>query len=374
MTVAFFYWLGVCNFLKFDTKQTILGTSFCFVNFIFVKYYSFYPVLTEYFAYALAMASLYHWFKGQTIRLVIVILLSAWTWTQLTYPLFFLLIFPFTSKKTVIIGFKNIILEKIAHRTVLLVLSIVVSIIAAVSYASSKNVNISIGLVISVIEVTILLFIGLKFSTDLILKNLSDKKSIQFSPIGLITSVIVYILITIHVNLANFPDTNVKEYVTVKNFLHSAFKYPLISTISHVLLFSPIILFIYLNYRRFLNSLNFLGVGFALVLLFNLLFMFNNEIRHMIHMFPFYTILFLLNNNFQSISVFGITFIQLVISLFFIKFVSDLGFNEDFFLCFFGFTMPAKYYPNFLFSAFVVYFFLTLLLLLDKDFKLRKKK
>jgi hypothetical protein len=374
MTVAFFYWLGICKFLKFDTKQTILGTTFCFVNFIFIKYYSFYPVLTDYFAYALAMAGLYHWFKGQTIRLVIFVLLSAWTWTQLTYPLFFLLIFPFSHTNTVVIPLKNVISEKGVHWTVLFVLSFAVSITVAASYASFNDVNVSIGLLISIIEVTILLFTGLKLSTDVIFKNLSDKKSIQFSSIGLVTSVIVYILITIHVNLANFPDTDFKEYVTIKNSLHRAFKYPLISTLSHVLLFSPIIIFIYLNFKRFINSLNFFGVGFALALLFNLIFMFNNESRHMLHIFPFYTILFLFNKNYDNRSIFGIIFLQIVISLFFIKFVSKSGFNEDFFLCFFGFTMPAYYYPKFLFFAFVVYLLFSLFLFVNKDSKVLEKK
>ena len=374
LTIALFYWLNICKFLKFDTKQTILGTTFCFINFIFIKYYSFYPVLTDYFAYALAMAGLYHWLKAQTIRLVIVILLSAWTWTQLTYPLFFLLIFPFSHKNSIIVGFKNVILEKGVHWTLLFLLSISISIVTASSYASSRDANVSIGLLISVIEVTILLFTGLKISTDVIFKNLKEKQSIQFSPIGLVTSIVIYILITIHVNLANFSDSNIKEYVAVKNFFHGAFKYPLISSLSHILLFSPVIIFVYLNYKRFKHALEFFGFGFALVLLFNLLFMFNNQTRHMVHIFPFYTILFLFKNNFNNRSFLGMILMQLIISLFFFNFTSELGFNQDLFLCYFGFSMPAKYYPNFLLFAIIVYSFLTFLLYIDKDFKLWKKK
>lgn len=345
MTVAFFYWLGICKFLKFETKQIILGTSFCFVNFIFVKYYSFYPVLTDYFAYALAMAGLYHWFKGQTIRLVIVALLSAWTWTQLAYPLFFLLIFPYEKK----IVFQNLLITKLSkvnlNPYIIPAFSLIISCIVSYNYfLVNESIN-NFYLIISLFEIAFILHLGTSFSLISIIKRIRNDGFISFSKAGILLSATIYSLIHISVNIVDVPDFELKEYSTFLQFFYRSFKFPLISTLSHIVLLSPILLVVLLFYKKTFKISKDLGIGFSLYLLFNLIFLFNSETRHMIHAFPLYVILFIRVFKFNNIQTFGFMILQFILSFFYLEFNSTEGFNEEFFLTFFGFSMLKEYYP-----------------------------
>jgi hypothetical protein len=351
MTFAFFYWLGICKFLKFDTKQTILGTTFCFVNFIFVKYYSFYPVLTDFFAYALAMAGLYHWFKGQTIRLVIVVLLSAWTWTQLTYPLFFLLIFPHENNITYKSCLINNILKSKLKSYVIPLLSLLIGCILTYNYwVSNESIN-QIYLIISLFEISLILNLGLSLSLISIIKRIRNDGFISFSKIGILLSATVYLLIHVSTIIVDVPDIELKEYNTFLTFFYRSFKFPLISTLSHIVLLSPILLVVLLYYKKTIRPSKDIGIGFSLYLLFNLVFLFNSETRHMIHAFPLYVILFLKVFKMNNIHTVCFIILQITLSFFYFKFNTSEGFNKEFFLTFFGFSMLSDYYLYILFTG-----------------------
>jgi hypothetical protein len=363
MTFAFFYWLSICKFLKFDTKQTILGTTFCFVNFIFIKYYSFYPVLTDYFAYALAMGGLYHWLKGQTIRLIIVVLLSAWTWTQLAYPLFFLIIFPYETKNT----FKHILIKKLLNLKInpyiIPAFSLIIGCLVTYNYFvenESKNYLYSI---ISIFEISFLLHLGISFSLISILNKIQSDGFIILSKVGILLSVTIYSLIHISVNMIDVPNIEHKEYSVFLQFFYRSFKFPLISTFSHIVLFSPILLVVLLFYKKTISTSKELGIGFSLYLFFNLIFLFNSETRHMIHAFPLYVILFIKAFKLNDIRIVAFMILQFILSFFYLEFNTTEGCNIEFLLTFFGFSMLKEFYPFIMISGLVtllISIFLTL--------------
>ena len=377
LSVALFYWLGICKTLKFSSTQIILGSFFCFVNFIFVKLYSFYPVLTDYFTYALTMAGFYYWLKGYTLRFFLVVLITNWTWTQLAYPFMIMLIFPFKIEKYINIDItKYFYISKYLNNKNIFIFSVFLSFIVLYDYINDPitdpyltKVNNPLSLFLSFIEINLLFFITLKLPLFCILETVYKEKFILVSITGLLLSLTIYTLTLISYEIIDVKDDQIGNFEILRILFHHIFKFPFISTFSHIILFSPIILLVYIPTIKPFEALQNFGIGFSFFLMFCIPLIFNSQTRHLLHTFPIYSILFLKIFKINKFSLISFIILQSILSFFYLSFYSNGEFDDNFFLSFFGFSMSKDYYPYFVILGLLVLGYSYRVLLKSNNFK-----
>jgi hypothetical protein len=89
-----FLWCLCADRLGLDRQAKLFGLIALLVNFAILKGAFYYPVLTDTFAFALAMASLYFWLSNRTLALAAATFLIAFTWPRAVPVGIALLLFP----------------------------------------------------------------------------------------------------------------------------------------------------------------------------------------------------------------------------------------------------------------------------------------
>ena len=219
------------------------------------------------------------------------------------------------------------------------------------------KVDNSVSLFFSFIEINLLFFLTLRLALFSICKKVLDEKFILISISGLSLAITCYTINLIFHKFIDVKDADIGNYEILKILFYHVFRFPFISLFSHIILFSPILLLVYMQTRKSLEVLQSFGLGFSLFLVFCIPLIFNNQTRHLLHAFPIYSLIFLKHLKIIKFNFLGLIMIQFLISFFYLSFYSNGEFNDKFFLSFFGFSMSDNYYPLFvLFGLFTLSF------------------
>lgn len=274
--------------LKFETQ--ILGFILLIFNYAFLKHTFFYPVLTDLTALCLSTMLLYFWLKNETINMIIIILIGAFTWPILFYQGLLLIVFPVEQKEPVYVNKW--------FRILFSVVSLVFA-SALIYYFIFKQ------------KLDAPYLFTLKIDRDLLMLSITgvlmiyyflpfiffDKRLFQFSEIKnkihlnrLLVIAVLYVFFHIGVRTFNLKNTDSSDF-TVEHVLSTPIIYshvkPLISLVTQCSFYGLIIVFLILFWRKFIKSVQSFGLGITLAFALNLyLCALISEARILINLLP----------------------------------------------------------------------------------------
>jgi hypothetical protein len=92
--LAAWMWCRIADNLKFSDWGKLLGFAALFLNFFILKWAAYYPVLTDYLGYLIALAMVYSYLTGARWALCLLIAVGAFVWPALIFQGALLLFFP----------------------------------------------------------------------------------------------------------------------------------------------------------------------------------------------------------------------------------------------------------------------------------------
>ena len=352
MTLSCVYFLKICNFLKFSMNQKLTGFVLCFLNFQFIKFYSYYPVLTDFFAFFLSIISTYFWINNNKSGLVIIAFLAAFTWPALFLQILIQISFNFENNKIANFDIRNITNNtKILQFSIFLGISLSFYAIYLINtktfpyFDKPELLYLTIGF-FNVLLTTVLISYSIIHS--LLKTNFLNKRSTFFS-MWIFLSLFLFFSINIFVEI--IPALNDK--ITIKYafdlFLIRSYEFPLINIISHSIILSPIIVYFMFKYKLSIYSIKWGGIGMIFMFLLNFTFFFNSETRHLLHFYPILVLAFI---KIQEVKIIYLILVHIFLSSFYIKFNTNT-INSDLFFLFLGPFISRDYYI-YLFTASMV--------------------
>jgi len=343
MTLSYLYFLKICNFLKFSKKQIIIGFILCFINFQFIKFYSYYPVLTDYFAFFLSIISTYFWINNNKSGLVIIAFLAAFTWPALFLQILIQISFNFENNKIANFDIKNI-----TNKTKILQFSVFLGItlsIYSVYLIKTKTfpyfdkpeiIYLTIGF-INVFLTTV--FISYSIIHSLLDAKLLNRVSIFLSK-WIFISLFLYVTINTFIGTLPTVNSNVTFKYAFNLFLIRSYEFPLINIISHSIILSPIVVYFMFKYKLSIYSMKWGGIGMVFMFLLNFTFLFNSETRHLLHFYPILVLAFI---RITEVKISYLLLVHIFLSSFYINFNTN-SFNSDLFFLFLGPFISRDYY------------------------------
>lgn len=358
LSIALFYWINICKTLNFCKYKMLISTILVFINFMFVKFVSYYPVLTDYFSYTLTIAGIYYWLRGDILKIFLITIMACFTWPALFYQMLVLLCFPYT--KTLISNDTTSLKFSISVKY-LLIFFVLCSSVLTTLFAHNNGIleieKLSIGFANSafLIGSGVFTISGIISTQRNKLYLIPPFKTFVFS---LLTFLILLIITT---SLNTIPD-KISPFFVIKLYILRAFEYPLINLLSHALVLSPFIIFILTQPKRLSFAVSEFGNTGVFIFLFGLLFIFNSESRHMIHFYPFLILFFINHVKTNKASLITILAIQICTSAFYIVFNTENNLDPKLFFVFISpFISESSYYyyllPFGLFLYSIFFFF-----------------
>lgn len=358
LSIALFYWINICKALNFCSRKMLIGTILAFINFMFVKFVSYYPVLTDYFSYALTIAGIYYWLRGDILKIFLITIMAYFTWPALFYQMLILLCFPYT--KTLISN-DNTSMQFSTSVKFTLIFIVLCSSILITLFAHNNGIFVIDKLLIGFANSIFL--IGSGIFTIFCVISTQGNKLYFLPPIKtFVFSLLTFLILLNLTSLFNTVADNISPFFVIKVFILRSFEYPVINLLSHATVLSPFIIYMLTQPKKFSFSVSKFGNSGLFIFLFGLLFIFNSESRHMIHFYPFLILFFIDHVKANQQSLIIILLIQIIASSFYILLNTDNGINSDLFFVYISpFISESSYYYYLLpFGLFLYSFFLFL--------------
>jgi hypothetical protein len=319
---------------------------------MFVKFVSYYPVLTDYFAYALTMASIYYWLRADILKIFLITIMAFFTWPALFYQMLILLCFPYT--KTFKSNDNTILQLGISVKYFLIFFALCSSVLTTL-FAHNNGIweigKLSIGLANS----AFLIGSGI-FTISCIISTQRNKFHLLPPPKTFVFFLLTFLISLNITSLFNTVPDNISPLSAIKLFILRSFEYPLINLLSHAIVLSPFIIYMLTQPNKLSLSVSKFGNAGVFIFLFGLLFIFNSESRHMIHFYPFLILFFIdyFKADKQNFIIFFL--IQTLASSFYINFNTDTGINSDLFFVYLSpFINETSYYRYLLLFGLFLY-------------------
>ena len=358
LSIALFYWINICKALNFCKYKILISTTLAFINFMFIKFVSYYPVLTDYFSYALTIAGIYYWLRGDIVKIILITIMACFTWPALFYQMLILLCFPYTKtlKSNDITSMKFSISVKY-----FLIFFVLCSSVLTTLFAHNNGIMEIDKLTIGFANSAFLIGSGV-FTISCIISTQRNK--LHFLPPlkTFVFSLLTFlILLYIPALFKTVPD-NISPFFVIKLFILRSFEYPLINLLPHAIILSPFVIYILTQPNKLSFSVSKFGSAGVFIFLFGLLFIFNSESRHMIHFYPFLVLFFIDHVKANQQSLIIILLIQIIASSFYILINTHTGINSDLFFVYISpFISESSFYYYLLpFGLFLYSFFLFL--------------
>jgi hypothetical protein len=291
-------WILIANLLGISTRGKWLGFSGLFLNFAVLKQAFYYPVLTDIPAFALGLLLLYFFLKNNVWALFLVTLAAAFTWPMIACAGVLFLLFPRKPIK--------------AMDTNGGLFSIIVAGLVTIIYCGSAvyfyfirgwttvgygEENVIDGVVyLSLALAMFMLFLAIrellrKISFDSLLTEL---KSFGRVRVILATLIIVLEIIFVLTPSARVGDSSGETHIATMHALLLAgialtsIAKPLITFVSHVVYFGPIIILLAFKWKSFSEEVRRYGVGLIAVIVMSVFVGMDPESRHSIGAFPIF--------------------------------------------------------------------------------------
>lgn len=323
-----------------DTAK-ILSFVFLFCNYAILKMNSYYVVLLDMTAFLLCILSLYCYLNNSQVGLLLLAIISAFTWPTMFYNIVILFLFP--KKFNVVKDTKfNVIRIVVPLIMTALFIAEAIYIILIRKFSQIKEpVNMKL-LPVSIAVAAIYLF----FSYLYLLRNVS------FNNIAYLlrkdTVVRFFILIVIYFVLNKIYalyHTRLPEDRLLRVLIVSSVLQPLIFMLAHIIYFGPVMLFPLIYYKEYFRIIHNYGIGMVLLFFLNIPFILMSESRCITNFFPVITFFAALLVDKFKMSYTQVLLFSLL-SLFASKFWMDINGSVDLELYYmnFGPWMTFKWY------------------------------
>lgn len=293
-------WILIANVLGISMRGKWLGFAGLFVNFAVLKQAFYYPVLTDIPAFALALLALYFFLKNNVWALFVITLAAAFTWPIIVCTGVLLLLFP--RKPIQPIDTKGRLFSIIIAGLVTVVYcgsAVYFYFIrgwTTLGYGEEKVID-------SVVYLSLALSMFLLFrAIQELLGGISlhsllpELKLKSFQPVrvilaALIIGIQIVFFLTPSVRVG---DSSGEAHIATMHLLLVAgiallsIAKPLITFVSHVVYFGPIIILLALKWRAFSEEVRRYGVGLISAILLSVFVGMDSESRHSIGAFPIF--------------------------------------------------------------------------------------
>jgi hypothetical protein len=294
--LACLVWILIANHLEISMKGKWLGFAGLFVNFAILKQAFYYPVLTDIPAFVLGLLAVYFFLKNNKWALFLVTLAAAFTWPMIVCTGVLFLLFP---RKPVEAEDTNRSLPGVA--VAVLVTAIYFG-FAVYFYFVQKLTTLGYGeekVLDSVAYLSLALSMLLLFGATLVLTRKISFRSLsrELRRFTALRIVMAGLIIVIEIIFALTPSARVGEpsgetHVATMHMLLLAgiallsIAKPLITFVSHVVYFGPIIILLVLKWKTFSEEVRGYGIGLVSVILLSVFVGMDPESRHSIGAFP----------------------------------------------------------------------------------------
>lgn len=289
-------WILIANVLEISIRGKWLGFAGLFVNFAVLKQAFYYPVLTDIPAFALGLLALYFFLKNNVWALFVITLVAAFTWPIIVCTGVLFLLFPRKPIK--------------ATDTKSSLFSITIAGLVTAVYCGSagyfyfirrwttlgygeENVIDSV-VYLSLALAMLLLFRAIQQLLSSIEFNslLSELKSVALVRVILAALIIAIEIIFILTPSGRVGDASGEPHIATMHVLLLAgiallsIAKPLITLVSHVVYFGPIIILLVLMWKAFSEEIRRQGIGLIAAILLSVFVGMDPESRHSIGAFP----------------------------------------------------------------------------------------
>lgn len=314
-------WIKISSGVKLTLRTQWLGFILLFITFPVLKFYPYYPVLTDPTAYFLGFLTVYAAVRNRSLLMLLVICVSYFTWPQLAGMSIIFFLFPLHQQDSVNQG--TVTTGKYLGILAILIISILILwvIISSrltenKSFAWYMNLILSFASVILFLSFTMIALIK-KFSLHAFLNEIIAKKLlIRFSILILLFVAMGFLKSSITNTSLYGPD--LKSFTII--FIRTSIQLPFKFIIAHVTFFGPSVLLCIIFYKEIYRKILCLGYGGIFASLLCLFFSIGSESRWLIGYYPFLILLLSLAVNTREM-IFSKMFIPgiLVFSLLFSK-------------------------------------------------------
>ncbi len=343
MTLSIYFFISICKYLSYSKKQILIGLTLCFLNFHFIKFYSYYPVLTDYFAYFISILSTYFWVKNQKYSLITTAVIGAFTWPALFLQNLIQISFEFERNKTnnftVKLQKNHALIAFISVSLGILLNIYTLNLINASSFPNFETPR-SLNLWIGVLNLFLTTSICIYFIMHSLLSNEYHNAIFNLQWKWITCSLILFV--SLNTIISSFPsfESGVSFKYTLNLFLIRSYEFPFINLLSHSVVFSPIVIYFLFKPNLINNFLQNFGLGNIFIFILSIPFLLNSESRHLLHFYPLFIILIV---KISDLNFYFLIVIQLLLSAAYLNF-NNPEFNLELFFMFQGPFITTEYY------------------------------
>lgn len=289
LTIAAYVWGLVAGELRIGEKGKWLGFAAMFVNFATLKMAFYSPVLTDTSAFALGMLMLYFFLKENSLGVLIVSILGAFTWPSMIYFGLALFVFPRRNNDAVPARFNLNIVAAFFAALVILAGIIYFHFIKNLrpSTFESKSMPVESVILLSVASTTLYVFFAAKPLTDYdglyditrVVRSLRRK--------NVLIAIAVLLAIRMIITILGTGEPGPTRLFFVTTLLESVTK-PLIFVIAHTVYYGPPLILTYFLWKPICRLIHQHGMGLTVVMIVGVVLSINPESRRLINLLPFF--------------------------------------------------------------------------------------
>lgn len=244
-------WIMIASKVNLNRISQWTGFILLFLNFPVLKFYPYYPVLTDPTAYFLGFLTIYAAVTGRSMLLLFVTFVSYFTWPHLAGLSIILFLFPFYQSDFIDVGETDKWGKLLGFLFLLLISVIVLWVIIYSKFRKNEPViwylNLALGFLCVVLFFFVTVFNMLKrFSFISFLKQI-PVKSFLVRLSAVVVLILAMSLLKSIITNNNLPGLDAK--VIIVNLIRSAIQLPFIFIIAHITFFGPSIMLCIIFYR-----------------------------------------------------------------------------------------------------------------------------
>ena len=300
LATGIYYVKKIFSVAEIKPMNQFLGFTLLLINFAVLKFNFFYPVMTDAPAFCAAVMLLYFYLSNQTLNLMLISLIGAFTWPVIFYQGLILFVLPkkHSNFSPIPSTWRILISVSSALFAAAIIYLFILSKHADTSMAFTLKISTAL-LPFTLIAILVWYFF---LPEALFNKSFFSKETIQslFSTRALI-AFILFFFVSYFQQQLNISQ-KVSTYYTLENFLINPLTYalvrPLITAIAHTTYFGCGIILILIFWKRVSHTIASFGLGITLAVLLNLyLIGILTESRTIINLFPWMIIFLMLAIN-----------------------------------------------------------------------------
>lgn len=261
-----------------------IGFLGLFINFAVMKFYFYYPVLTDPAALALSLAMIYCFLRGNGAALIGLTIAGAFTWPTLLVQGLLLFLFPRGNSTRKPLVYSHLVIIVGTLLAILAWFTWRVHFIARHTDPSGMPVfepTREVGIAI------LLLYAALAFKEICSDEQLWDIRRLarKLSPFRVLAAAIIFFGAKAVVSNYSAGASPLFAH-SIRNLVFIGVKVPFLFVVGHVLYFGPIVLLVYFHWAGLCRLVHSQSVGLSLIFLIAVIFSFSSEARHTTALFP----------------------------------------------------------------------------------------